>query len=237
MFSTLKNDFIILDNEEKKDYAIYKTYSYEIERRLKSSSFDVDYYPIIDEENNSIHYFFPKLSLPYEIPFSIYERVLKSLDLESRADNVLLEKVFEDAKTFNENLRFIIPVHKESITNPNFIKKFQALYKNHPMRNRIIFYTESKQNHDYLRGVASITNLGIKLATTFESLSDLSSYDEYDIIFISNKDNDKYFEYLINGLVEFKKKEIIITEGNHINKTLSFRNTYKVYTKDKIKKL
>ena len=237
LFSTIKNDFIILDNEEKKDYAVFKTYSYEIERRLKSGSFEVDYYPIIDEEENSIHYFFPKLTLPYDIPYSIYERILSMSDLESRADTILLEKVFADAKTFNENLRFIIPVHKESITNPNFIKKFQSLYKNYPMRNRIVFYTESKQNHDYLKGIASITNLGIKLATTFESFSDLSSYDKYDIIFISNEDDDKYMEYLLNGLITYKKKEIIITEGSHINKTLSFRSTYKVYTKEKIKKL
>ena len=236
-YSSYKNEFIILDNEEKKDYALYKTYVYDIEKRLKSNSFDIEYYPIIDESNNSIHYFFPKLKMPYDIPFSVFERILRRSDLESRADNNLIEKLFSDAKEFNENLRFIVPVHKESITNPNFIKKFQALYKEYPMRNRIIFYTESKKNHDYLKGIASITNLKIKLATTFESLTDLKSYDEYDIIFISNSENDKFIEYVSLGLMNYKNKEIIITDGNHIENTLSFRNTYKVYTKEKMKSL
>ena len=236
-FSSYKNDFIILDNEEKKDYALFKTYVYEIERRLQRGTFELDYYPIIDESKNNIHYFFLKPVIPYNIPYSVYERILARSSLESRSDNILLERLFMDAKEINENVRFIIPVHKESITNPNFIKKFQSLYREFPMRNRIIFYTESKTNHDYLKGIASITNLGIKIATTFESISDLSSYDEYDMIFIANPTNDDFINYMIDGLINIKNKEIVITDGEHIPGTLSLRNSYKVYTKDKLSKL
>ena len=179
-----RQDFIFIDNEEKKRFALYKTYETELIRLLKEESLKIEYIPIIDKEN-VIYYFMPQFIHPFEMDSRTFESILSTNHLESKADQVMCNIVFNDLINFSKDVRVIINIHKETIFNDNFVKKCSVLFKKSNLENRVIFEIENLNQDNYVKNVKSLTNSGIKFAGIFSSFSDLSSLDKYSIIFMN----------------------------------------------------
>lgn len=190
-YADKKKSFVFLDNDEKKEYALYKTYEGEIIRRLKESNLKISYAPIVDH-NNDIHYFLLDFELPYDLSHSAFELILANNLLESKADQVLVEKAFNEMMPLNPALRFIIPLHPETIYNDNFIKKTCVLFKKCHLENRIIFSVKNIGTEAYNKALASLMNAGIKLGTTFTNLSDLKDLEKYRLVFADFKGSPLY---------------------------------------------
>nr|MCR5740883.1 hypothetical protein [Gammaproteobacteria bacterium] len=122
------DELVFLDNEERKEYALYKTFELEILDKINSKKMLVNYTPILDSDK-MIHYFLSKFALPHGLDQRVFEEIVTRNNIESKVDTIMIEKVFTEVLEYNEFLRFIIPVHKEAIYNENFIKNITLLLK------------------------------------------------------------------------------------------------------------
>ena len=232
---TNKEGLLILDNEEKRDYALYKTYEGEIIRRLKDSEIGVEYLPIIDKDKK-IHYFLSKYALPFEIPYSSIEEIISKSGLESRSDQVMIDKVFTEVMQYNSSLRFIIPIHIEAIYNENFIKKTCVLFKKCHIENRVIFLVENVGTIKYTKALMSLKNAGIKLSTTFKTLKDLKDTSMFNIVFINFNGDDLMIDSISRGLKETLNVECIAFSDNNLENTLTLPSNLKTYSKEDLLK-
>lgn len=230
-----KNDLLVIDNDEKRDYSLFQIYAKDIETKIKENSLKIDYYPIIDEKTNSIHYFFPQFRLPKEINHSIFERILNKYDLESRADFELISLTFQNHKKIKKDIRYIIPIHKESVMNTNFIKKLSVQFKENDLFGKVIIYIDYIDNNSFKKGIDSMINSGLKLATSINLLS-FDSINKFKVIFFSNK-NTEFEKHFLNSLSSINKTEIVLTDGENIGNNLSFRNNFRLYSLEDIIKL
>ena len=233
--SANKDSLLFLDNEEKREYALYKTYEGEIVRRLKDGDMSIEYLPIIDSDNR-IHYFLSKFSLPFDIPYSSVEEIISKSNLESKSDQVMIDKVFTEVMLYNSALRFIIPIHIEAIYNDNFIKKTCVLFKKCHIENRIIFEVENVDTIKYKKALTSLKNAGIKLSTTFNSLKDLKDTNLFNIIFINFTGDDEMINKISKGLNESLGVECVTFSDEALEGTLTIKNNSRIYNKDDLSK-
>ena len=228
-----RGKFLILDNEEKREYALYKTYETEIINRLKTEKLSPEYIPVLDSENR-IHYFFSKFNLPYEIPYVSFEEILTKNNLESKSDQVMVEKVFTEMMIYSPITKFIIPIHPETIYNDNFIKRVSILFKKSKIENRVIFEVENIQTEKYFKALKSLKNAGIKLSTTFTSLSDLKDSSIFNIIFINLSGEDNLVKSLSLSLSNTLGCETVCFSDEPQENTLRLSYKTKKYTKKDI---
>ena len=234
--SSNKEDLLFLDNEEKRDYALYKTYEGEIIRRLKDSDLNVEYIPIIDNDKK-IRYLLSKFSLPFDIPYSSVEEIITKANLESKSDQVMIDKVFTEVMQYNSALRFIIPIHIEAIYNENFIKKTCILFKKSHIENRVIFSVENVDTIKYKKALMSLKNAGIKLATTFNNLKDLKDSTIFNIIFINFEGGDKMIDSISKGLNETLGVECVSFSDSSLTNTLTIPLNPRIFKKEDLIKL
>jgi len=236
-YSLMKDDIVSLDNLEKKDYSLYKTYETIVVNMIKEEKLEIEYHPIIDKENNMIHYFIPKYIIPYELDEDIFNRIIYNNDLETKIDFSLIEKTFKNTKELNNNIRYIIKIHKESITNTNFVKKLSLLFKENNLRNKIYLEVDHYNFKSYIKGLESIKNSGIKLTTTIDNMFIDDDLSMFNIIFISKDIENRFVKNIVYGIKEILNKEIIISGSSFIKGTLLYNKNIKPYSFDKIKKL
>ena len=234
-YSNKKHDFIILDNDEKKDYALFKTYESEIVRRLKEAILQPEYLPILDNDNR-IHYFFSKFNLPFSIPYATFEGIISKNDLESKTDQVLIEKVFNEMMQYNSSLRLIIPLHPESIFNENFIKKSCLLFKKCHLENRVILSVKNIENENYEKALSSLRNAGIKLATTFTNLSEIKDTEKYNLIFIDFEGSSAFIEKISQDFKSLMNLEVVSLNSIKIKDTLSMSSKSRIYSREDLLK-
>ncbi len=234
-YSITKNKLIILDNEEKKEYAIFKTYETEILRKIKENDFDLEYYPVVNEKTKKIMFFMPEFMYPYNLDYSTYKKIVSKNHLEVKSDLNMINKLLDDTNDFNPNLRYLIRIEKESISDSNFIKKFTALYKGSKLDNRIIIFVDNLFNDDFKKGIQILKNMRIPLAVRYDYQEiDSNLFKDYEYV-ITKHNNDPLSKYIIDGLMNVLNKKIILTDGDTIDNTLSLKSSFGVYTKDKIK--
>lgn len=233
-----KTELVFLDNEEKRNYAIFKTSENEIVRRIKEGSLDIEYLPILNEEDNSIHYLLAKFKMPYEIiSYDTFKKIITKNQLESKADQIMMEKVFNEMMTYDPNLRFIIPLSKESVVNQNFVKKASLLFKKSKIENRVILKVDNIDFIEFNKGLDSLKNAGMKLSVTFTDIKNITDIDRYSIIFMNYKEENNFMNHVIDEIRETLYKEIVIVDGVKLTGSLSLRNSYKVYDKTSLSKL
>ena len=234
-YSISRGKLLFLDNDEKRDYALFKTYESEILRNIKENSFNLHYYPIINEKTRKIQMFMPENIYPYNLDYSTYKKIVEKNNLESKSDMNMIEKLLIDVKEFNPNLRYLIKIEKESISNPNFIKKFSSIYKDSKLDGKIVFYVDNIQNEDFIKGVNSLKKMGIDFAVKYDFYNiNQNLYINYKYIILNN-DGNAFTKYIIDGLMNILKKTVILTSGDYIDNTLSLKPTFGVYSKEKIK--
>lgn len=228
-----RDDFLLLDNEEKRYLALYKTYENEVVRLLKEGKINLIYCPILDENDKTIHYFYPKIIFPLGIDKEMFEKIISNNSLENRLDNLLIDKIISDVKDL-DGIRVMIFVHRDSVLNPNFIKKTSLMIKDAKLTKRIVLNVPSVKLAEYEKSIDSMYNSKIRISKYIGSLDDMQNLDKYESFFLNS--NDTTFINCAIKLNELSKKEIIIK--NHFqNGSLTIRDTYKTYTANDLENL
>ncbi len=233
--SNKRDDFIFIDSEEKKKYALYKTYEIELIRLLKEESLKIEYIPIIDKDN-VIHYFIPKFILPFNMDQRTFESIININHLESKADQVMCNVVFNDLKEFNKDIRVIINIHKETIFNDNFVKKCSVLFKKSNLDNKVVFNIDNLSQDNYVKNVKSLQNSGIKFAGLFSTFSDLDTLDRYSILFMNFDAANNLNLSIAKSIKENKDIEIVLFDTK-TDFSLTLNSKVKSYTKEEMLKL
>lgn len=233
-----KDGLLSLDNLEKKKYALYKTYENEIVRIIKENKIDLEYIPIIKEKDNTIRYLYVKVKMPFEdISLDLFNKAIVDNDLESRLDNIVVEKAFNEIKDFNESIRLVIPISKESIVRENFIKKTSVLFKNSFLFNRVIFHISNNNSLEYNKGLKSLYQSGIRFSINFNELENDYNLDKYNLLFMDYKEQNIIIESIIDKVVLNLKKEVVLVDSLSNDNSLSIRSSFRVYSYEDLKNM
>ena len=231
-----KHYLVFLDNDEKREYALYKTYETELIRKLKEEDYKLEFIPVMDKDNY-IHYFIPKFSLPYGLSYSIFDEVILKNKLETKKDKVMVEKLFTMMAELNSSLKFIVNISSEAIYNDNFIKNVSILFKKANLKDKIIFEVENIDTVKYTKALNSLRNAGLHLAVRFKGINDLSKIELFDLIFIDFVGDELITSNISKMINESLKKEVILVEKDAIDSALSIKSTNRVYAKEDLLKL
>jgi len=232
--ASLNNDYLILDNLEKRNYQIFKMFENEVKRYIERKELEEIYYPIVNVSTKQIHFFLEDFLYPYDLSHETLEKIFRKEELTIKRDEYSLDVVVSNLKNYNKNIRYIVRIHKGSLFSPSFTDKLLSIDKEYI--NNIYLYIDIKDLTIYKDIIIKIKEYGYNLAINIDNLSINSDYSMFKMVF-SSLDTKNIINYnFIKSLID-NKINVCMTNKTVVDGCLNLDSSIKPYSVEELKRL